>query len=131
MAACAGPCLAGPQMEGAEPREETEGGPRSASPLHEMLVAEEDAAVAEEDAEVLQLHFGNDVDFCDAVDAQDSEGFISVLEEAIPDAEAPGSVSAGSVRFRLGPCPSWNPAHLLDLVEKFRMVVSRPLYDQI
>jgi hypothetical protein len=88
-----------------------------------------------EDAEVLEdaqeLHFGNDVDLCDAVDAQDSEGFTSVLEEATPDAEALGSVSAGSVRFRLEPCPSWNPAHLVDLVERFRMVVSRALYDQI
>jgi hypothetical protein len=109
-------------MEVAEPREETEGGPCSSMPCGETeggpssASPEEDAAVAEEDAQfeedAQELHFGNDVDFCDAVDAQDSEGFISVLEEAIPDAEALGSVSAGSVRFRLEPCPSWNPAHL-------------------
>ena len=52
------------------------------------------------------MHFGADADFGDAVVEHDVPGdFISVIEEATPDAATLGSVSAGSVRF------CWNPPH--------------------
>ena len=47
-----------------------------------------------------EMHFGADADFGDAVVEHDVPGdFISVIEEATPDAATLGSVSAGSVRF--------------------------------
>ena len=103
-------------MPGAEPREEADtttgdDGPCSASPLHNVV--EEDAAASEEHEEGLvviaqiakdaqEMLFGKDVDSSDTLVEHDMpEKFISVIQEATPEAATLGSVSAGSVRFCL------------------------------